>query len=389
MSDSFCIMPFIHLETRSDSFVSRCCMSQDFYKKEDGTLFTLSKDTLDDVWNSSEIKNLRKDLLSGKKPEGCSACWIEESYGKESKRIRENKRWGVDSSPKLRFLDLKLGNTCNLKCRICTPGSSSSWIKEYKDVYGVDLIANMGQPINVDRRAIMQWPDYNESFWEDFSTKLSEIEMFEIYGGEPFLIERHFEILRKSIELGYSKNQKIHYNTNGTIYPEDAIKNIWPHFKEVDVMFSIDGIGEQFEYQRYPAKWDSVLQNISKFKDNFEGRIEICLSVSSFNIYYLPEYLQFFNELGISVWLNMVYNPSSNSIANLKRETKLHIEEKLLKYVDLHYDMQSVINFLWGSEQDLQDQFIKTVERHDKYRNQDYFKTFKEFGEILCQSYQK
>ena len=57
MSDSFCIMPFIHLETRSDSFVSRCCMSQDFYKKEDGTLFTLSKDTLDDVWNSSEIKN--------------------------------------------------------------------------------------------------------------------------------------------------------------------------------------------------------------------------------------------------------------------------------------------------------------------------------------------
>lgn len=386
MSDSFCILPFIHLETRSDSFVSRCCMSQDFYKKDNGEYFTLSKDTLEDVWNSNGLKQLREDLLSGKKPEGCSACWKEEAYGKESKRIRENKRWGTDQNPKLRFLDLKLGNTCNLKCRICTPGSSSSWVKEYRDVYGVDLIEIIGKHVDADRKAIMQWPEYNDEFWTDFESKLSAIEMFEIYGGEPFLIERHFDVLRKSIELGYSKNQKIHYNTNGTIYPRDAVENIWPNFKEVDVMFSIDGIGEQFEYQRYPAKWNTVLANMEKFKQNFVGRIEICLSVSSYNVYYLPEYLEFFNKLGFPVWLNMVYNPRCNSIANLKTETKLRIQEKLSKYVDLHYDMQSVINYLWNSDDDLQDEFVTSINRHDKYRNQDYFKTFAEFGEILCQS---
>lgn len=386
MSDTFCILPFIHLETRSDSFVSRCCMSQDFYKKDNGEFFTLSKDTLDDVWNSTSIKTLREDLLSGKKPEGCSACWKEESYGKESKRIRENKRWGVDQTPNLRFLDLKLGNTCNLKCRICTPGSSSNWVKEWKDIYGNDIVSNIGKDLNVDRKAVMQWPEYNEEFWQDFSDKLSNIEMFEIYGGEPFLIQRHFDVLRKSVELGYSKNQKIHYNTNGTIYPEDAINNIWPHFKEVDVMFSIDGIGEQFEYQRYPAKWDTVLENIMKFKQNFNGRIEICLSVSSYNVYYLPEYLEFFNKLEIPVWLNMVYNPSYNSISNLNRRTKLCIQEKLSKHLDSHYDIQSVINFLWDSDEDKQKQFMETVSRHDKYRKQDYYQIFKEFGEILCHS---
>jgi len=386
VSDTFCILPFIHLETRSDSFVSRCCMSQDFYRKDDGNFFTLSNDTLDDVWNSNGIKQLREDLLSGKKPEGCSACWKEESYGKESKRIRENKRWGLDQVPKLRFLDLKLGNTCNLKCRICNPGSSSSWVKEHKDVYGIDLISVIGNHLSVDRKAIMQWPEYNDVFWEDFATKLSEIEMFEIYGGEPFLIQRHFDVLRKSIELGYSKNQKIHYNTNGTIYPEDAVLNIWPNFKEVDVMFSIDGTGEQFEYQRHPAKWDIVLQNIEKFRNNFIGRIEICLSVSSYNVYYLPEYLEFFNNLGFPVWLNVVYNPRCNSICNLNKKTKLQIQNKLSKHVDLHYDLQSVINYLWNSEDDLQDEFIANVKRHDKYRNQDYFKIFAEFGEILCQS---
>jgi molybdenum cofactor biosynthesis enzyme MoaA len=384
MSDTFCILPFIHLETRSDSFVSRCCMSQDFYKKDNGEFFTLSKDTLDDVWNSSAIKTLREELLSGQSPEGCSACWKEESYGKESKRIRENKRWGVDQNPNLRFLDLKLGNTCNLKCRICTPGSSSNWVKEWKEVHGSDIVSHIGRKLNVDRKAVMQWPEYNEDFWQDFANKLSNIEMFEIYGGEPFLIERHFEVLRKSVELGYSKNQKIHYNTNGTIYPEDAIMNIWPRFKEVDVMFSIDGIGEQFEYQRYPAKWNTVLENILKFKQNFNGRIEICLSVSSYNVYYLPEYLEFFKQLEIPVWLNMVYNPSYNSISNLGHNTKLSIEEKLSKHVDSHYDIQSVINFLWDSNEDKQNQFMETVSKHDKYRKQNYYQTFKEFGEILC-----
>jgi MoaA/NifB/PqqE/SkfB family radical SAM enzyme len=386
MSDTFCILPFIHLETRSDSLVAPCCMNQDFYRKDDGELFTLSKDTLDDVWNSSAIKTLREDLVSGKKPQGCSSCWKEESFGKESKRIRENKRWGADQTPTLKFLDLKLGNTCNLKCRICSPGSSSSWMKEHKDIYGNDVISSIGKDLAVDRKAVMQWPEYNEDFWQDFADKLSNIEMFEIYGGEPFLIERHFEVLRKSVELGYSKNQKIHYNTNGTIYPEDAITNIWPNFKEVDVMFSIDGVGEQFEYQRYPAKWNNVLENISKFKTNFNGRIEICLSVSSYNVYYLPEYLEFFKQLEIPVWLNVVYNPSYNSICNLKHITKLRIEEKLSKYVDVHYDIQSIINYLWNSDVDLQQQFVATVRRHDKYRGQDYYETFKEFGEILCQS---
>ena len=385
MSETFCILPFIHLEARSDSFVAPCCMSQEFYTKDSGEKFTLSKDTLSDVWNSNSIGNLREQLLSGKKPSACSACWKEEDYGKESKRIRENSRWGIDPTPKLKFLDLKLGNTCNLKCRICNPASSSNWIKEHRDIYGDDVVSNIAASIGSPRKVVMQWPEYNANFWEDLNTILPDVEMFEIYGGEPFLIERHFEVLRTSIERGYSKNQKIHYNTNGTIYPETAVTDIWKHFKEVDIMLSIDGIDEQFEYQRYPAKWKTVLENIRKLQMNFVGRIEICLSVSSFNVYYLPEYLIFFAHLNIPVWLNIVYHPDIFSISNLNDRTKQKIREKLLPHCDLNNEIASVLNYLGNSGEDMQNQFIQRVKLHDEYRKQNFYEVFPEYGELLCQ----
>jgi MoaA/NifB/PqqE/SkfB family radical SAM enzyme len=396
MSKTFCILPFIHLETRSDSFVAPCCMSQEFYKKDNGEYFSLSKDTLSDVWNSTSIRNLRTALLEGKKPSACTACWKEEEFGKESKRIRENKRWNVNyetfvperinpeiTTCQIKFLDLKLGNTCNLKCRICSPGSSSNWVKEHKDIYGSDVVSDIAKKVNADRKQVMQWPEHNENFWKDLDSILPNIELFEIYGGEPFLISRHFEVLQKSIEMGYSKKQKIHYNTNGTIFPELAVKNIWPHFEDVDIMFSIDGIGEQFEYQRFPANWEAVLNNLKRFKEEFSGRTQICLTVSSLNVFYLPEYLKFFDELEISVWLNILYHPEVYSVIHLSTETKKQISEKLHKYNDLNNDIGAVLNFMNTHAENKETELLKKIRAHDEYRNQDYRNVFPEFSTII------
>jgi MoaA/NifB/PqqE/SkfB family radical SAM enzyme len=396
MSKTFCILPFVHLEARSDSFVAPCCMSQEFYTKDTGEFFSLSKDTLSDVWNSSSIRNLRTSLLEGKKPTACAACWKEEEFGKESKRIRENKRWNINHETftperinsentvcEIKFLDLKLGNTCNLKCRICSPGSSSNWVKEHKDIYGSDIVTDIGQKVNADRKQVMQWPDYNENFWTDLNTILPNVELFEIYGGEPFLISRHFQVLQKSIEMGYSKKQKIHYNTNGTIFPEIAVKEIWPHFEDVDIMLSIDGIGPQFEYQRYPAKWDSVLNNIQRFKNEFSGRTQICLTVSSINVFYLPEYLEFFQSQEIPVWLNILYHPEVLSIVNLSSFAKDKISEKINKYTHLNTDLTSVLNFMNAEGKNLEQEFIHKMKTHDEYRKQNYASVFEEFSNIL------
>jgi len=395
MSNTFCILPFIHLEARADSMVSPCCMSQEFFRKDNGDLFSLSVDTLSDVWQSNSLKKLRQTLIDGKQATACSVCYMEESHGIQSKRIRENLRWGVSDSTtlvntELKSLDLKLGNTCNLKCRICTPGSSSLWIKEDKEVNGYSVLEHIAINIKseVTPRMVMQWPENNSKFWNDLEHLLPTVEMFEIYGGEPFLSKQHFELLRHSSALGYSSNQKVHYNSNGTIYPEDAITNIWPKFKRVDVMLSIDGIGNQFEYQRHPAKWSQVEENLIRFKESLGSDLEICLTVSAINIFYVPEYIEYFERMGVKVWLNTLYHPSKFCIANLPVKAKNAVRHKLSGYTSsaLIEPIQPILDFMMKDNFDMSAEFWKTITAHDKYRNENYEMIFPEFYTILHDS---
>lgn len=389
--DTFCILPFIHLEAKSNGFVAPCCMSEEHYKKDNGTEFNLLVDTLRDVWESDSIKKLRHELKTGIKSKGCRICWLEEQGGAQSKRMRENFRWGTDPylySMFPKFVDLKLGNTCNLKCRICTPDSSSLWAKEEQEISGYDITAQTKRILmrNVTKQEIMQWPNYNENFWKDIEQWLPIIEMFEIYGGEPFLIQQQFNLLKQSVEIGASSNQTIHYNSNGTIYPNDAINNIWPHFKSVDIMLSIDGIGKQYEYQRHPAKWDIVENNIDKFVQAMGDKITICLTVSSINVYYLPEYLSYFRKKGLKVWLNVLYNPDVFSVKFLPEGVKKIVNDKLIKenFADVLIDpMQGLLAYLNTPGESYVAAMLDKLDKHDKYRNENYSLVFPEFYNLI------
>ena len=398
--NTFCVLPFIHLEARADGFVAPCCMSQSFYTKPSGEFFHLSKDTLSDVWESQSILELRSNLLSGVQDPKCATCWSEELVGKSSRRIRENKRWSAELSQMdvtntkeghIRALDLKLGNSCNLKCRICGPASSSGWIKEWEEVTGNDLLTDLSLTLSKEgsKKTIRSWPDVNLDFWDDLEQHLSSVRLFEIYGGEPFLIRKHFDLLQKSIDLGYSEYQEIHYNTNGTIYPGESINAIWRKFKRVDIMLSIDGIGLQFNYQRHPANWIDVEKNIFRFLQDFSTKdLHICLTVSSINAFYLPDYLRYFKNIGVPVWLNVLYLPDHFSMKNLPASAK----EAILKSWDTIGDSASILLepmdsmkdfLLLDSDISQEAQFIPSLKRHDAYRGESYSKIFPEFAAII------
>ena len=98
------------------------------------------------------------------------------------------------------------------------------------------------------------------------------------------------------VEKGYAKNIDIHYNTNGTQLPPKDIFDLWSYFKHVEIAFSIDDVGEPFEYQRHPAKWREVNQNLIKFKEMRTANMDfqICSTVSIFNV---------FNWAKIALWV--------------------------------------------------------------------------------------
>jgi organic radical activating enzyme len=329
--DKFCVLPWISLEASPIGTVRPCCLADDEILDDDGNKFELATADFDDIQNSNHMRRLREGFLAGQKPQTCRKCWNEERSGRTSKRMHtldrlkhtlKDDQWSTDAKP-LMFLDLKLGNICNLKCRICGSWSSSqfaseeiSWLprEEQKSSYAYEMLRAGA------------WPKENIQFWSQIDSVLTDIRYIEFTGGEPFMIDQHFDMLQGIVDRGIANQVEIHYNTNGTLFP-DRGPDIWKHFKTVEVAFSIDDIGARFEYQRTNSDWAVVLDNITSFQylqsqmPNLQ--LQCCTTVNVFNVRYLDEVahwiaLQNFNF----VYWNMMHDAWYFSIATLPDTAK-------------------------------------------------------------------
>jgi MoaA/NifB/PqqE/SkfB family radical SAM enzyme len=229
------------------------------------------------------------------------------------------------------FLDLKLGNICNLKCRICGSWSSSTFATEEL----AQLDKSDDKKTNHHYQMLKQgaWPRENQQFWNEIAGVSNQIQYIEFTGGEPFMIQEHFDMLQGLVDRGLAHNIEIHYNTNGTQWPEQA-EAIWKHFKIVEIAFSIDDIGARFEYQRSNALWDEVVTNISKFKDlrsrNSNIRLQICCTINVFNVYYLEEVANWIVRQGMDfIYWNMMHDAYFFSISSLPDTAKQAITQRL------------------------------------------------------------
>ena len=112
-------------------------------------------------------------------------------------------------------------------------------------------------------RKYHQTYDDDSTFWYDLEQNLPSIRQLDFYGGEPFMSKKMWKTLQLAVDKGYSKDIEVHYATNGTHWPEDSVGALL-HFKHLNLNFSIDGTGDQFEYMRYPAVWTEVQENMAK-----------------------------------------------------------------------------------------------------------------------------
>jgi MoaA/NifB/PqqE/SkfB family radical SAM enzyme len=229
------------------------------------------------------------------------------------------------------FLDLKLGNICNLKCRICGSWSSSTFATEELQW----LRHNEDRKNNHHYRMLRAgaWPRENPTFWAEIDRVVDQIQYIEFTGGEPFMIQEHFDLLQGLVDRGIAGQIEIHYNTNGTQWPEHA-EAIWKHFKTVEIAFSIDDVGDRFEYQRTNAVWSEVCANIELFRAirdrNPNIRLQVCTTVNVFNVYYIEEVANWINTQGFDfVYWNMMHEAYYFSISTLPETAKQAIATKL------------------------------------------------------------
>jgi hypothetical protein len=340
------------------------------------------------------MQQLRQEFLQGQQPQTCRKCWAVEDAGGTSKRMHTLDRlkhmgispdWTADAKS-LMFLDLKLGNICNLKCRICGSWSSSQFAtEELKFVND-----SKKESFHYEMLKAGAWPRENSQFWTELNNSLTDIRYLEFTGGEPFLIQEHFDLLQTLVDQGVADQIEIHYNTNGTQYPEHA-ESIWRHFKHVEIAFSIDDVESRFEYQRTNAVWTEVCANIERFRQmrarNTNISLQVCCTVNVFNVMYLADVAVWIDQQNFDyVYWNMLHDAPWLSIAHLPQDAKIAIANRLNiepfpdKYLT---ELKKIIEFMYLGQSHAKENMIKNIQQLDLRRNESLKTVAPELADIL------
>ena len=300
----------------------------------------IKKQNLGDAWNSEYMLSIRERMLAGSQVKDCGQCYRKERTNEYSFRQKTNEDWSdeiqkiqqyydnyeqeyakanpikketmemskhvMDDMPK--YLDIRFGNLCNLKCRMCTGKYSNKLGEELEEIANKDEQFRLLSPDSA-KTYKFDWYE-NPNFWKDLDRYIPHIELIYLTGGEPTLVEGNYEFLNKLVNKGYSKNISLVFNTNVTNFQQrflDVISN----FKYITLNLSIDGTFGVQEYIRYPSKWSAILKNMKNLM------IKIPDSDTKFKLVFTPT-VSIMNVGGFDKLIDWAYNFSiGNNIENI------------------------------------------------------------------------
>jgi len=230
-----------------------------------------------EFYDNQHLKQIREQWTQGNFPAACSSCQAAEKSTGSSRRIHSN-QWYQDhgyynNTVEMLRLDYWTGDQCNLACAICGPHSSSTWKQELK------------LEIPLEKTII-------NHFWKTLD--LTQLKFVHFNGGEPLLSKEHVNFLQS---IPDKKQVQLNYNTNATILPSKQLLELWEQFDLIKLDFSIDDIAARFNYQRYPADWTRVTNNLQWFVDQSPHNCMLAVntSISVLNHYTIAD---------LDLWLN-------------------------------------------------------------------------------------
>jgi radical SAM protein with 4Fe4S-binding SPASM domain len=286
----FCVLPWHHIYVDPSGECKPCCLIST--EKSWGNL---NHSTLDKIWNNSYFTNFRKRILGGELPSDlCKTCIANENANTQSQRQRfleelsfdfdkiqsTTSKDGIFPEIDLKLLDFRPSNLCNFKCRTCGPTYSSTWAKERKLKIPNTKLAS---PLKLSK------------------DQIKNLEEVYFAGGEPLLMEEHYELLETLISMGKTKI-RLRYNSNASVLgiSNKSTIELWENFENIFFGCSIDETGDRAEYIRKGCSWRKIVENIHEIRSlSPHVRVTPNLTVSIFNILRLPEILEELLQVGI------------------------------------------------------------------------------------------
>jgi len=307
-TETFCILPFVHLYSEPKGEMKPCCIAGGFDTPLD--LKTLS---IDEAFNSPQMKELRKNMLEGKRNKVCDVCYKKEDLNRVSPRsdFNKNSLWEMpvvneDYSVETQFqhIDIRFSNLCNFKCRMCNHDFSSNWFEDYEKI---------APGYTIGRKKVMKVSD---TIVEDLIPHLTNIKSFYFAGGEPLIMPEHYKVLKHLYDTmpvlekhwGNKRPLSIHYNTNLSVitYDEQSLIDLWDGFDRVFLSISCDGVGEVGEYQRIGFQHDRFVENLKTIQKYFRPespymggmglQYNFQYTTTIWNVYHIFDFIKFMIE---------------------------------------------------------------------------------------------
>ncbi|MNL27554.1 hypothetical protein D3C87_1491520 [compost metagenome] len=190
-------------------------------------------------------------------------------------------------------------------------------------------------------------------------------------GGEPFLVSLNKKFLQSCVSRGEASHIELRYNTNGTIWDPD-LPELWARFQKVKVRVSIDGLGALNEYIRYPSRWQQVLSNLDLMvaaSQMAPVEVSIASAIQAYNVFQVSEFLRFFQERNLAVYLDVVHQPSFLSVGVLSPE-KANLARHKLEGMKSYPGVETLMSLLDSSHCHKWVEFIAYTRKLDEMRRQ-------------------
>lgn len=317
-SKTFCMYPWIHLHAWPTGQAFPCCMAD-----REGQVGDCRTQTMEQIWNDEPMKQLRRDMLSETPNAACTRCYEQEESGFFSGRKSANKHQGhlvnrvAETKPdgqldrfEMTYWDIRFSNLCNLRCRSCGYIFSSQWHQDQSKLVGNNWAK--------ENPVLLYAGKHKTDMWEQLIPHLDYVEQIYFAGGEPLLMEEHYNILDELDRRG-RHDVRLIYNSNFTEVrlKDRTVFDYWKRFKNVAVGASLDGMGPRAEYIRKGTNWDQV-------ERNREQMLEICPEVD----FYVSSTLSIMNALHLPDfhrdWVNRGYIKPQDFNINLLQDPEYY-----------------------------------------------------------------
>ena len=357
---TLCLSPWNQIHVTPIGVVKPCCIFDGGLKNENNRTIRINDENVDNIWNGKAFRELRLKMLKGEKIPECKKCYEEEKVSNSSDRMRslvidnsaldylsESIAEGhVSKFPYI--LNLKIGNKCNLKCRMCQPLDSAMVDAEFSQISKLDPRFRSFDNANAFDYNYQDTPIEIAGNWinepiakANMLALLINTSHLSLAGGEIAFTPEAIDILNFCVDQDLAKNISVTMSSNLTRMDDELI-SLMCRFKCFRVVASVDGTENTAEYIRYPSKWNVIKKNLKKLIDAPITIIPVIApTIQIYNILNIVQVLELVEELNCHKWeyyenpsthLTILFDPQHLSIRHLPRPIKNLALKRLIEF---------------------------------------------------------